>query len=146
MQSSRLIDFEINISKKEASEYIDCYFSKLMPTERCEKIKNLLEDFEKATKSSYPEKRIWGIKRKGCHKLIGTISLEDISMEFGAKLTITIPNEQYARRYGSEAVYKLVESIKKEGKILVIYLDVANDIVCRYMHERQMPEMINCTK
>ncbi len=68
------------------------------------------------------------------NKMIGIIKLKLSYGERVANAEISIPNPEWCRRYGTEALHQFVKRCK-ETSIIILTLE-ENTIVCRYKNER----------
>ena len=140
MRESRLVCFSTSLDREEISDYVYLEDRCLTSMEKERKVRNLRKEFEEQQKKSDKEvKKVIAIKRQDTGKVIGLVYLDCTKLPFSVKLDIEIPNEQLARRYGSEAVYKVVGSLLDEDDVFGVEFNEDNPIICWYIKERGVP-------
>lgn len=146
MQKIDVLSRRITISEmrgREVPDYISTNFRELTRLERNAEIKRMRKDIKKLQRSNYPSKIILAIRAKDRKdKVIGVITLSNVSEAFGADMDITIPNEILAKSYGRDAICKLVSKVKETKCLPEIRLNEENNIINSYMAADQMPAVI----
>ncbi len=139
MRKSRLICFSTSLNREEVSDYVYLEHRCLTSMEKERKVRELKKKFEEQQKNSNKIKEIIAVKRQDINKVIGMVYLDCTKLPFFVKLDIEIPNEQLARRYGSEAVYKVTGSLLDEDQVPMVEFNEDNPIICQYIKERGIP-------